>query len=55
MKNHRAVLPLLSVFCVLAFTTQSTRAQEKAAPGTVQVHMVITDAALRGRGARFAR
>jgi hypothetical protein len=47
MANHKAVLPLLSVFCVLAITTQSARSQEKVAPSTVQVHMVITDAAQR--------
>jgi hypothetical protein len=47
MKNRKAALGLLGVFFVLAITTQSARSQEKATAGTVQVHMVITDAALR--------
>lgn len=47
MKNHKAKLALLSVFCVLAFMGQYARSQQKAAPSGVQVHMVITDVALR--------
>lgn len=47
MKDHRAVLALFSTFCVLAFTAQSVHSQENAAPNSVQVHLVITDAALR--------
>jgi hypothetical protein len=47
MKNHKAKLALLSAVCVLAFMGQYARSQQKAAPSGVQVHMVITDAALR--------
>jgi hypothetical protein len=54
MKNRKALLPLLSALCMLAFIAQSARSQEKtssgqekSAPSTVQVHLVITDVALR--------
>jgi hypothetical protein len=47
MNNHKAKLALISAFCVLAFTAQYARSQQKSAPSGVQVHMVITDAALR--------
>ena len=47
MKNPQAVPVLLSTVGVLLFTLQSAHSQNQPAPGAVQVHMVITDAALR--------
>ena len=53
MKKDTPVSILLSTLCVLAFTAQITFSQEKgsnqakAGSTTVQVHMVMTDAALR--------
>jgi hypothetical protein len=47
MKSYRAVFAVLGALCLLAFTAQSARPQGKAAPGAAQVHLVITDAALR--------
>jgi hypothetical protein len=47
MKNHKTVFAVLSTFCVLAFTAQFASAQKKTTTGTAQVHLVITDAALR--------
>lgn len=47
MKNHNAVPALLSTICILLFTLQSAYSQDRPAAGRVQVHMVITDAALR--------
>lgn len=47
MKNHNAVPALLSAICVLLFTVQFAHSQDQPAAGRVQVHMVITDAALR--------
>jgi hypothetical protein len=37
---------LLGTMCVFALSTELSSAQEKAAPSTVQVHVVITDTAL---------
>lgn len=47
MKSHKAVPALLSAIGVLLLTLQSAHSQKQPAAGTVQVHMVITDAALR--------
>jgi hypothetical protein len=48
MKNYKAAQAVLLIaLCVMAFAVQSARSQDKAASGTVQVHLVITDAALR--------
>jgi hypothetical protein len=47
MKNRKAVRALLGGFCMLALTAQFARSQQTAAPSTVGVHLVITDAALR--------
>jgi hypothetical protein len=44
---HKAGRVLLSSVCVLAFTVQSAHSQNPPAQGGVQVHMVITDTALR--------
>jgi len=47
MKSYKAVFAVLGALCLLAFTAQSARPQGKSAPGAAQVHLVITDAALR--------
>jgi hypothetical protein len=47
MKNHKTLFAVLSAFCVLAFTAQFASAQKQTTTGTAQVHLVITDAALR--------
>lgn len=47
MKNHKAVPALLSAICILLFALQSAYSQDQPAAGRVQVHIVITDAALR--------
>jgi hypothetical protein len=48
MKNYKAVLGLLGTLCVLTFTAPIMHSQEKSTPGTVQVHLVITNEAVRG-------
>ena len=45
MKNYRIPLGLLGVICVLCLCPRIARPQVKAALGTVQVHMVITNQA----------
>jgi hypothetical protein len=47
MENRKALGALLGVTCVLALNGQMLSAQERAAPSTAQVHVVITDVALR--------
>jgi len=47
MKDHKAVLSALRALLVLALATPSTYSQEKANPGGVHVHLVITDMALQ--------
>ena len=47
MQDRMLVFARLGVLCVLALSGQSVSAQEKAAPSTAQVHVVITDMALR--------
>ena len=47
MKHGKIVRDLLATWCVLALSVWSLRAQEKAAPSNAQVHVVITDTALR--------
>lgn len=46
MKTYKIVLSLPLTFCVLTMTARVIHSQEKAAPSTVQVHMVITDQAV---------
>jgi hypothetical protein len=46
MKTDKILLSLALTFGTLAMTARVMHSQEKAAPGTVQVHMVITDQAL---------
>jgi hypothetical protein len=48
MKNHRVVFGLLGMVCVLALTGYVASGRQNSSPGTVQVHVVITDMALRG-------
>ncbi|MGD0414886.1 MAG: hypothetical protein ABSA80_05985 [Terriglobales bacterium] len=48
MKNYKAVLGSLGTLCLLMFTAQTTPAQDKSAPATVQVHLVVTNEAARG-------
>jgi hypothetical protein len=47
MENRKTLGALLGVTCVLALNGQMLSAQGKAAPSTAQVHVVITDVALR--------
>jgi hypothetical protein len=47
MKGYKVVFVLLSTFCTLAVIGGNVYSQEKPTPGTVQVHMVITDQAVR--------
>ena len=46
MNKHKLLMIGISA-CVLCLSAQFVRSQEKAAPSTVQVHMVISDTALR--------
>jgi hypothetical protein len=48
MKTCKMVVGLFVSLYGVLLSTQSVEAQEKAAPGTAQVHMVITDTALQG-------
>ena len=45
MKRDKTAIALVGVFCILALSVRLVLSQEKAVPGTVQVHMVITDQA----------
>jgi hypothetical protein len=47
MRHCRMLQALLVTMCVLAISGQILGAQEKAAPSTAQVHVVVTDMALR--------
>ena len=47
MKKNKVMHALLGTMCVLALIGQIASAQQKAAPGAVQVHMVITDTAVQ--------
>ena len=46
MRRYKVVAGLLGMFCLLALSVRIAHSQEKAAPATVQVHLVITDQAL---------
>ncbi len=48
MKNYKTVLGLLGTLCALTLTAPTALAQGKSAPGSVQVHLVITDEAVSG-------
>jgi hypothetical protein len=47
MNNYKLVLTLLGTFCALTLISPMAHSQEKSAPKTVPVHLVITDGALR--------
>jgi hypothetical protein len=47
MKNHETLFTLFAACCLLMLAGQTAPAQQKTAPSAVQVHLVITDAALR--------
>lgn len=47
MKNLKVAAGLLGTICTLAFGSRITSAQEKTAPSTAEVHVVITDMAVR--------
>jgi hypothetical protein len=48
MKSNSAVLGLLGTLCALMFAAPIVQSQEKSTPGSVQVHLVITNEAVRG-------
>jgi hypothetical protein len=47
MNKCKVALGLFAILCALGLTVQTLQSQEKTAPRTVQVHMVITEQALR--------
>jgi hypothetical protein len=47
MKKHKTMHALLGTMCAAALSGQIVNAQQKSTPGTVQVHMVITDTAVQ--------
>jgi hypothetical protein len=47
MKNCKVMVALVATICLLSICPSETRAQEKPAPASAAVHLVITDAALR--------
>jgi hypothetical protein len=48
MNNYKAVFGSLSTLCLLMFAAQIAHSQDKSAQGTVQVHLVVTNEAVRG-------
>jgi hypothetical protein len=50
MKNRKVILGLLGATCILALASRFAGAQEKTAPSTAEVHVVITDMAVRSNG-----
>jgi hypothetical protein len=48
MKSYKTVIGLLGALCALILATSIVYAQEKSAQSTVQVHLVITNEAVRG-------
>ncbi len=47
-QNYQAVLGLLGILCALTLSAPIVHSQEKGNQGSVQVHLVITDEAVRG-------
>jgi hypothetical protein len=47
MKNRKVVVGLLGTMCTFALSSQIASAQEKTAPSTAEVHVVITDMAVK--------
>ena len=50
MRSNRQVRTLLVAFCLCALNVRAAFPQEKAAPSTAEVHVVITDLAVQGDG-----
>jgi len=50
MKSYEAVLGLLGTLCALTLTTPILVSQETSTQGSAQVHLVITNEAVRGDG-----
>jgi hypothetical protein len=50
MKSYKAVIGLLGTLCVMTLTGPTVYSQEKSVQSAVQVHLVITNEALRGDG-----
>jgi hypothetical protein len=48
MKSYKPVFGLLGAFCLLTVAAPILRSQEKVALAAVQVHLVITNEAVRG-------
>jgi hypothetical protein len=48
MRSYRQVSRLLIAFCLCALNVRAAFPQEKAAPNTAEVHVVITDLAVQG-------
>jgi hypothetical protein len=48
MKNYKSVLVSLSTLCLLMFAAQTMYSQDTSAPGSVQVHLVVTNEAASG-------
>jgi hypothetical protein len=48
MKSYKAVLGVLGILCALTITGPIVHSQEESTQGTVQVHLVITNEAVRG-------
>jgi len=48
MKSYEAVIGLLGTLCALTLTAPIVQSQEKSTQGSVQVHLVITNEAVRG-------
>jgi hypothetical protein len=47
-KGYKAVLGLLGTLCVLTLAAPIVHSQEKSTQGAIQVHVVITNEAVRG-------
>jgi len=50
MKSYKAVFGLMGALCLLTVAVPSVHSQEKSAMAAVQVHLVITNEAIRGDG-----
>jgi hypothetical protein len=48
MKSYKSVFGILGVLCALIIATQMVNSQEKSISSSVQVHLVITNEAVRG-------
>jgi hypothetical protein len=48
MNNYKAVFGSLSTLCLLMFAAQIAQSQDQSSQGTVQVHLVVANEAVRG-------